>query len=253
MRRSRYYQRTSLKGTAKANRQYRYNRWRSKMLAKRKNMLNRLRNVRTGGYLGIEYKFFDKQVAASGITASWAGGEKDPAGTNCLFAPVKGTGPSDRDGDHVIIKQVQIRGTVWWGPMSDQTDVYDPIQLAIYLVLDTQTNGAQLNAEDVMVATDPEEFAFRNLQYKKRFKILKAWRFGLNQVVAMTDGANTASIGGNQRYFSCNNKCNIPVDFVGNAGTVADIGDNSLHIIACCSSVPGGVNISYHSRIRFVG
>lgn len=207
-------------------------------------------NPRTGGYLGIEKKFFDTFYTATALTAAWAGGECDPA-ANTLFAPTKGTGPSDRDGDHVMIKTIDIRGNVYRGVGSDLADVSIPAYVTVVLVQDKQTNGAQLNAEDVMVDTAPKHLSHRNLQYSRRFIVLKSMRISLHDTAAGADGANTMSVTGSGRTFNWRVQCNIPVDFIGNAGTVADIGNNSLHIIACTNNT--AYYLEYSSRIRFVG
>lgn len=207
-------------------------------------------NWRTGGYTGIELKFIDTVKTGTALGQSWTGGEYDPA-ANGLCCPTKGTGPSNRDGDHIVIKKIQIRGTVMMQIQSNQDDVAAPVDYAVMLVWDKQTNGAQLNAEDVMVSTDPEEFSYRNLQYSKRFRILKDWRGALHQTNAFTDGVNTGSTVGNSHHFQCILNVHIPVDFKGDAGSISDIVDNSLHIIACTSA--SGLYIAYHARVRFVG
>lgn len=208
-------------------------------------------NLRTGGYLGTEFKFLDTQKALTNITASWAGGEFDPA-ANALCCPTKGTGPSNRDGDKICITGIHIRGHINLEKQIDQADAIRAQQYCICLVQDTQTNGAQLNAEDVMVATDPETASFRNIQYSGRFKILKKWRGALTYSNGFTDGANTGTVSGQGRYFEANINCRIPVSFSGDAGTVADITDNSLHIIACASTA-ATISCTYYSRVRFVG
>lgn len=209
-------------------------------------------NFRTGGWIGTEYKFFDTAKATATLTSTWTGGELDPAVFNCLFAPVKGTGPSDRNGDKAHVVSISVRGKIAMPVSSDQADVLTPRSFCILLVLDTQTNGAQLNAEDVMVATEPEELNFRNLQYRQRFRVLKKWKGTLHQTVAFNDGANTGSVTGGARLFECNLKMgNMPVTFIGNGGTIADIGDNSLHIIGCSNSATP--TITYACRVRFVG
>jgi len=208
-------------------------------------------NIRTGGYLGIERKYFDTVKTATALSASWAGGELDPTGDG-LCQPTKGTGPTNRDGDHIVVKSIQVRGKVYIGAKSDQDDVKNPSSYCMLLVHDRQTNGAQLNAEEVMVATDPETMAYRNLQYSKRFKVLAARRGNLYETATIADGANTGSTTGNAHFVNWNIRCNIPVDFKGDAGTIADIVDNSFHIIAV-SEVAATVYVQYHARVRFVG
>lgn len=208
-------------------------------------------NIRTGGFLGIEKKFIDTVKTSTNLVAAWAGSEVDPA-ANALCCPTKGTGPSNRNGDHIVIKSIQVRGIIRSQAYTDQADPPGPASFTVLLVLDKQTNGAQLSGEEVMVDTAPKEFSFRNLQYSRRFTILKSLRGSLHQIVSMADGANTGSFQSNERHFNWFVRCNIPVNFKGDAGTVADIVDNSLHIIAC-STDANALTIKYHARCRFVG
>ena len=65
-----------------------------------------LRNVRTGGLLGIEKKFLDTSLDATAIAASAnaAGAEYPPdAGcTGCLTAPAQGDTSSNREGNKIV-------------------------------------------------------------------------------------------------------------------------------------------------------
>lgn len=209
-------------------------------------------NPRTGGLLGIEYKYFDTVKSITAISNGWAGGEMDPASYNTLCVPIKGTGASERDGDHIVIKNIQIRGVVKFTVKSDQSDSNGPWEATVLMVLDRQTNGAQLNAEDVMNDVAPKTHSFRNLEYRRRFRILASKRVILHQTSAFTDGSNTGTYTGNGRLFHMNVRCNIPVDFSGNGGTIADITNNSIHLIACSES-SSVLSLEYHARCRFVG
>lgn len=210
--------------------------------------------LRTGGFTGIEYKFIDTTYTNT-LVGTWAGAEADPAGNN-LCSPQQGTGESQRDGRVVTIKKIDIHGYVQRGQASDQADHTAPSIIHVALVLDTQTNGVQLNAEDVYVDANHVEVNFRNLQYKDRFRVLKSKYLVVGDAVSMRDDAAgppcTASIAGSLRRFYFGLKCNIKVHFSANAGTVADITDNSLHIIAVSSQ--GAIDqMFYQSRVRFVG
>ena len=117
-------------------------------------------NARTAGFLGLEKKFFDTAVAMVALTAPTdaAGGEIDPTAlpgaVACLNAMAQGDGEQNRDGKKVVLKSVQVKGFVQklGGELAAGPDSGTKVFVA--LVLDTQTNGAQLNSEDV----------FKNLQ-----------------------------------------------------------------------------------------
>lgn len=209
-------------------------------------------NLRTAGYLGVELKFVDTTVNATALGQTWAGAEVDPA-ANCLFAPTMGTGESNREGRKAIMKKVQINGYVYRAQASDQADVRQSSIVKIALVLDQQTNATQLSAEDVYVDADNVECQFRELEYAQRFRVLWSTQLTLGDTVAATDGANTCSITGSLKPFSVYKTINIPVSFVANGGNVADIMDNSLHVIAVTSAPATTDYIVYQSRVRFVG
>ena len=111
-------------------------------------------NVRTGGLLGVETKFLDMAISAVAIPAPTdaSGGELDPTGsgcTGCLSAPAQGDTASSRDGFKISMKSIQIEGAIYIAPQINQTIQDAMSYFFVALVLDTQTNGAQLNSEDV--------------------------------------------------------------------------------------------------------
>lgn len=219
----------------------------------------RRRNVRTAGFLGIEYKFLDSGRASMALVSPTdaTGAEADPATVNCLNAVAQGDGPSDRDGRVYTITSVQIRGRAVLASQINQTAADDIPYVYIALVLDMQTNGAQLNSEDVytnpIASSGMAVCPFRNLQYSKRFRVLATRVMNLPMPSLSYDGTNMEQ-SGSSSYFSMNvNNLRIKVDTKGTSANVTDIVDNSLHLIAFCSSTAGSPTLSYNSRVRFVG
>ncbi len=202
----------------------------------------------------MELKFIDYELAANPLSATWAGGEEDPAGgVLCINACATGTGASDRDGRKMVMKSVQLEGELLSAVQQDQADVLQAAYVTVALVWDKQTNSAQMSAEDVYLDTaNIPECQLRNLQYQTRFKVLWVKKFVLQPSTTGSDGANTMSTGRYGARFSVYRKLNIPVTFDGVTAVVADIADNSLHVIACCS-VGAQVQMAYNSRVRFVG
>lgn len=210
-------------------------------------------NYRTGGYEGLEVKFLDSTKAATAVVATAAGAEQDPATANCLNGVAQGDGESNRDGRKYTIKRVSVHGTVNLVVGDDQASAIGGVGVRVMLVHDSQTNGAQLNSEDVVAdVANFDYLSFRNLQYEKRFKVLAEKTLTLDYINSQTDGSNTASLGGQRKHFSFDKKLNMPVICTGTTGTVAAISDNSLHLIAIAST---GVicQVAYNARIRFVG
>lgn len=213
-------------------------------------------NVRTGGLLGIELKAFDthRSLVAISNANTWAGGEYETA-TYGLFCPTQGSAINNRDGQRTIVKSILVQGIVQRSVEADQADVRESGTVQVSLVMDRQTNGAQLNAEDVYVATAPAVPAQRVLEYAHRFRVLKTVLIDLHDVAAFSDGANTGSVTGNSKSFTLSWKGSVPANFVAGAGAgaVADLRDVSFHIIACSTSPASADYIRYNSRVRFVG
>lgn len=207
-------------------------------------------------------KYYDTALTGSGIAAptDCTGGEQDPATVLCISAPARGDTEQERDGDRMIIKSAYVTGVVSVPAQTDQTaaDVAGLVYVA--LVLDTQTNGAQLNSEDVF--TNPSGSAvsaatmLRNLQFTTRFKVLSTAMLSLQQPTMVWDGTNIEQ-GGVVRRFRLSFKGDIPVQFLNTASSagVAGVVNNSLHIIAFCDTGAGttGPQISYNARVRFQG
>lgn len=211
-------------------------------------------NVRTGGYLGIENKFIDYTVSGSTIADTNTGAEQDPATANSISAIAQGDGESNRDGRKALINSVLIRGSVLLQGLGSVSTVQEPVVVRVALVLDQQTNGAQLDSEDVFLPATNVEHAFRNLQFTRRFRVLRDKTFVLNpQAAAGTGSVNdTSPVITAFNWFIGNLK--IPVTFTDTTAVVANIMDNSLHVIAFTSSISAGlVLLNYQSRVRFTG
>lgn len=213
-------------------------------------------NKRTGGLIGLELKYVDQIVAGSSPTATWAGGELDPVGgVNCLGACTQGSGESQRDGSRIVVKSIQIQGFAMRTATAAAATTTGPNLIQVSLVMDKQTNGTQLNAEDVFGVTDPEVPGRRVVANSSRFKVLKTWLLPLNTTAGFNDAAATGAMTGNIVPFSCFIKMNQVVNFVagGGAGTIADFKDVSFHMIACGRVSVVQDTVTYNSRVRFLG
>lgn len=219
----------------------------------------RKRNVRTAGFLGIELKFYDTSLAGLAIPApaDATGGELDPSTTILFNSVVQGDGESQRDGRQISMRSIGIKGLINVNVQANQTvaDVAPIVFLA--LVLDTQTNGATIASENVyvnksgnaMLAAHP----FRNLQFSKRFQVLKTLTLSLEQPEMTYDGTNIEQGGYDTPFQMFVNLDGITVNYSGTTETVANITDNSLHLIGYASGVTTVPLIYYNARLRFVG
>lgn len=216
-------------------------------------------NQRTGGFRGIELKFYDTFLLDSTLTSPTdsSGGEHDPSATILFNTVTQGDGENQRDGRKLTMKALTIRGHINVALAINQTAMHVQPTFMIALVLDTQTNGATIVSENVFAnigangATAP--YAFRNLQFAKRFKILKIKRFSGRQQETSYDGTNMEMGGYTVPFDMYVNLKNMQVLYSGTTETVANITDNSLHLIAFTSETSSQASISYIARLRFVG
>lgn len=206
--------------------------------------------MRTGGFLGIEFKFIDIAYSAAiteddqtlGMTASYA-----------LNQCQQGTGESNRDGNKIVVTGIGMTGHVQYTP-----DVAGgagaPFIVKLALVQDKQTNGAVLDPDNVYRASgtaSQSPYTYRNLEYSKRFKVL--WHKLIVVRPTCNIAATTPAIC--RVPFSFYKQMKMPTEFHGNAGTIADITDNSLQFMISAGDIEGAgtATLSYVSRVRFVG
>lgn len=166
---------------------------------------------------GPEWKYAD-------VTGTYA---VDSTGALALLnGIVPGTAATERIGQKITIRSLELRGYNYVTP----TDGLDQLHRRI-LVLDSQTNAAALTIAQVLQTANV--FSPRNLQNRKRFKILYDKTFTLN----------ASAEAGSRRWFKMYMKFRKPIitDYnTGTAGTVADIVTNSLYLINLGTN-PAGV------------
>jgi len=221
-------------------------------------------NQSTAGFLGLELKFFDTAIAAATISsaAAMTGAEMDPtalpSAVACLSAPAQGDGEQNRDGRKIILKSVLLNGDIQRTETEDAAGPPTAGQVLVALVLDTQTNGAQLNSEDVyknLMATSRGVVSpVRNLLFGDRFRILRAECFNMDFKTLATDASDSHAGCGVSQKFNWFVPLEVPVNF--NSGTTADVAnviDNSIHVIAFSSSQTFNCTLAYNARVRFMG
>lgn len=211
-------------------------------------------NARTGGFQGIEMKFIDIESVDDAFATTWATMED---GTNdVLSGIVQGNGESQRIGRKVQIHSIHLKCFVATDSVETNGTPAADVIGRYCLVLDKQTNGAQLTATDVMDGGQTKDtLAFRNLQHTRRFQVLWDRKFKLGR----SNDTNEANINKYGRgktsttIMTYNKRFNppIPVLFSGNDATVSSITDNSLHMIGVADSTLG--KLTYQCRIRYTG
>ncbi len=214
-------------------------------------------NSRTAGFIGLEKKFFDQTVAATAFTLTWTGGELNPT-ADSLSACAQGDTESTCDGRMYNIQSIHVKGFVDLVVGESDSTPQPDVLARICMVWDTQTNAAELNAEDVMlnVASPNGVNSFRNLQNSHRFIVLKdkTIRIPVAQSTSNEGAVNLFANGLLKIPFKFNKTFKKPIKVRRNSGTtaaIANITDNSLHIIGSATST--NAQISYTSRMRFTG
>lgn len=203
-----------------------------------------------------EPKYYDTSRTATYLVAdaNMASLECPPASGH-ISTPAVGDSQSNRDGKKIVITQVEVKGVLYKETATTAVGP-DPGNIVwVCLVLDTQTNGVELNSEDVWTNTNAAAFyqaPLRNLLFGTRFRVLKFKRYVMHSSSMYgASGSNWQS--GVVRPFKMFKKLRLPVNF--NAGTtasIANVQDNSLHVIAGCNQT-SDVYMSYNARIRFIG
>jgi len=222
----------------------------------------RYRNYRTGGFLGHEVKYYDLNYSgALSSTAAMTGAEADPATILCLNGVPQGDTMSTRDGQKMAMKSIFLTGTINVPDQAAGTTLNNDCTVFVALVLDTQTNGAQLNSEDVFTNTRSGTDGFlttsplRNMQYTERFKVLATRTLRFPQLSTVNNAtANTIMISGCKVPFTLKaNLKGLQTKFTNSAttGVVGTIVDNSLHVIAFANNDDYVASMIYQSRLRF--
>jgi len=207
-----------------------------------------------------ERKYFDSENAGTAIQTKdddWTGTEIDPT-ANSLFTPVTGDDFNNRTGRKVRVINMRIKGILFIQSDTNNTAVLDITAVRLILYMDKQTNGAQAQGENVISSggADDALCMFQNPANFGRFRILKDKYFTLPQPLVTYDGTNIEQ-GGVEKPFKWNVNFRVPVDVHFNAtngGTIADIIDNSFHIICAKDDqgTPCDMFLKYKCRTTFL-
>lgn len=213
-----------------------------------------------GVYAAGEMKYFDVVKAVTTITpsADWTGTEYDPAVTNTLFCPAQGAGINQRIGKACKVHKIKIRGQIICPSQTNQVAADAPTVVRLALVWDKQTNSTQAQGEQVfggpvtgssIVSIDN----YQNIDNFGRFVVMKDKTFTFQNPNMSWDGTNIEQAGLIKKFkWNINLKTPVEVRFNAvNGQTVADIVDNSWHIIANASTADLGASIVYFSRFCY--
>lgn len=220
-------------------------------------------NLRTGGYTGVSKKYVDSWNTGTAIpnNTTCASGEIDAStgvgALSQLCGVIASASETGRTGDKVRYTSLHVTGTVSCAAQADQTSTDVGTKVYVAIVLDTQTNGVQLNSEDVF--TNPSATAtlcanpIRDMQYSKRFKVVKTKKFYFDNPSITWDGTNIEQSG-----FCQDLDMYVNLDVIqqytdaNGTGLVTGVLDNSFHLIAFTNSTALTPTIQYNCRARFI-
>jgi len=224
-----------------------------------------------GAAVAGEMKYFDCDRTPNAIvacTTTWPAGTLQDPGTTinlgsaavptpqCLFAPTVGSALNQRIGRSVLVRKIKVCGTLAIPAQAADATLDEAMKIRLVLVQDTQTNAAPMTAaqlfNDASAATTCI-CSYQNPNNFGRFRVLKDKILTI-QDPNMVGAAGAANINGKIVNFKMNVNFKTPVKVQFNAtngGTVADIVDNSFHIICGASNISYQPTISYYSRVAY--
>lgn len=215
--------------------------------------------ARTPGVKAItETKYFDAEFGQSAIlatTTTWAGTEVDPATGNCLFFPAVGNAYNNREGRKTHVKKIKINGWIIVPAQQNQTATDHSTNVRLIVYQDKQSNATQSQGEDLMAsgANSLPTMMFQNPANFGRFKVLKDKTFAFQNPAVSYDGTNMEQQS-LMRTFKISIKFRKPVTINynnTNGATVADVVDNSFHMIAATSGAGLAPELAYKVRTVF--
>lgn len=229
---------------------------------------SRAAKLRQAAILGaVEHKYYDFGKALTTLTrpTDSSGLNVDPT-QGGFPTPQEGDDSFSRDGRSITVDEIYIRGFVRFNGAEDQNFVPDGKIVRLLLYQDTQTNAAQCVSQDVVtnfMATSYLASSFmRNPNGWTRFNSIaeKCIECPPQPLAAVAGVQNDYSFSSNSVPFEIYHKFREPVKIRFNAtngGTIADIVDNSFHILASfggddAASTTNCV-IAYNGRCRFWG
>lgn len=160
----------------------------------------------------------------------------------------QGDTESERIGRKITIRNIYLRGSA---QLTTQTAAnVSSVGFRVYILVDTQTNGAAFNTTDFLAASSI--LSFRNLDNQTRFKVLHDKVYTLTSGGAGQTGASTFNTLEGRRYFKFGKKCNIPIEFDSSAGTGVTATQTVNSIWVCIINTDTNtLNITTETRVRY--
>jgi len=214
-------------------------------------------NNRTSGFEGITSKFWDTSFSFTTLPVSLNAADGN---TGCISTVERGDGPNKRIGRAFRITRVELHGS--FCQLAFNSLASGPYGSTAYVavVQDTQTNGAACLSQEIFKnilgsetgdGSATQTCLHLNLLNEPRFRILAERHIDFPPPPISWNGTNITAAG-DYRVFQIDLDTNINVHCTDGSGpSIANIVDNSLHVIAFANSSIG-VGLAYNCRIRFV-
>jgi len=238
--------------------------------AKKARTVARARVYTPGRTFAPESKYFDTFFSASvDASADWGSavvantsrlnedGSTVSAYTDAALIPSGvGSGYGQIVGNKYILKKLKVRGELLSSPIPNSDDATSANTVRLMLVQDTQPNGAQVQATNLL--TDWGSASQINYSFQAiasggggRFRVLYDKIMMLQPRMMGTDGTNTNSCINESKQFFISKKWKKGLKIVikSNSGTpaVANLSDNNIFLVAHTAGV-SSVTIRGNSR-----
>lgn len=228
------------------------------------------------GLLSVEYKFLDTARSGWALTAPTGASGANVTPTSgcvgCLNSPALGSSASEREGREIRMLSIELQAVVITNGTSGASSIQAERLPAAYLalVLDTQTNGATLFSAEVFknisgtgqMAASP----FLNMSNVDRYRVLKSKtiqpRHLIGQNAVNNNAANTASMNRthvlvHMKYEFDENDPHATVNHFApgpaSVGSVVNVLNNSVYLVAYCSSIEQAPTLTFGCRVMYVG
>lgn len=195
---------------------------------------------------------------ALSVTADASGGVISPTGTDRILGVDQGPNQYQRNGNHIFVESIQLRGMLWHEG--------DPVSLAVNLdcwavlslCLDVQTNNSQCTSQQIFSNFSGSSRAnvvpLRNMDLSNRFSVLKTELFDLSSTTLTLDPTAIPpefSWGGRGHPVDFFVPLKRVVNFNSTTAGILSMRDLSAHLVGFCNNSSSTVSFIGHARIRF--
>jgi len=165
---------------------------------------------------------------------------------NSVVLIAQGDSSVERDGRKATIKSMTVRGTFHYVPAATSGTA----AAYLYIVLDTQANGAAPAFTDVFDSTSADR-CMLNLDNSARFKILK------KVCVPFVAPSGVAAAKVNMIVpVEFHLKLNIPIEWSSTTGAITELKSNNILALGGCDTASDGDDLiacNLSCRVRFIG